>query len=740
MNHRVRLIVFSWAFSLASLLSVAAQAPASIPVPTPPVASKDQITYQAPFSQFMSQDEQVILRNTSGSYTITIPVADRLEIQSAVFHLEYTSSINLLDERSQLAVTLNGQNIAQLPLLHAQPDGVVDIRLPTTLLKRGFNRLTVAAVQHYSLKCEDPTAPELWTQINTVRSTFSFQGRLLPLNGKLSQLGLLFDRKSWGHQKLNVVIADNEIDSGLKWGALAAEGVALRLQYAPLEVSRSAVIVPNADNIVIGTAGEISSLLGTAPPEEIAGSYIGLMQLPSDPNHCALILSGRTPEEVDRAVSTLCEINFPFPDSPSMVVQDMKFPAYLPYQGQLVAKEDTSYHFSDLGFKTNTIQGWTHGDAPYYFQFELNLPPDIYAPEMSQIEFRLHFAHGAGLRADSVFNLTVNDTFEDAIYLNDVNGASYQGYKIEVPLRNFKPGPNIVRLTPAMVPLLSDFCEIIQQQNLLLTLFDDSVVKLPPASHFTRLPDLQLFNETIFPLVSKPGGADLAVQVTARDSATLSAAWTLLAKLAQKAGVPLNAAEVSFEQGSTDRNLVVIGAASQIPAEVMQAAPFNLGTTNKVAYEQPLLRPLVEKTAYSPNGMRADVEGTGGLGTLGVAMQFRSPYTDSKSVFLFTADNPDLLLQRTKQLISPSVWSSLQGDVCAWNDGDTVASAQMIGPTYDVGSVSVNARMDYYVSRNPFYFIVGVLALLAILAFVIRRILNRHKLHHHGKEESFDAR
>ena len=740
MKYHIQLIAVSLTLLLAGVLSMAAQIPPPTPLPTPAVTSPGQISYHVPFSQFMTQDEQVILRNTSGSYTITIPVADRLDIQSAIFHLEYTSSINLLDERSQLAVILNGQNIAQLPLLHAQPNGVVDIRLPNALLKRGFNRLTVAVAQHYSLKCEDPTAPELWTQVNTVRSTFSFQSRLLPLEGKLSQLGLLFDRKSWGAQRLNIAVSDNEIDQGLKWGALAAEGVALRVQYVPLQVSRSTGIVPNADNVVIGTADQIGSLLGAAPPEPINGSYIGLMPLPSDPTHFALILSGRTPDEVERAVSTLCEINFPFPDSPSMVVQDMKFPAYQPYQGQLVAQENTSYRFSDLGFKTTTIQGWTHGDAPYYFEYALNLPPDIYAPEASQVEFRLHFAHGAGLRGDSVLNLFVNDTFEDAIYLNNVNGASYRDYKIEVPLRNFKPGPNVIRFTPAMVPLLSDFCEIIQQQNLLLTLFDDSVVKLPPASHYTRLPDLQLFNQTVFPLASKPAGADLAVQVTAKDSATLGAAWTLLAKLAQKAGVPLNAADVSFDHGSTDRNLVVIGAAGQIPAEVMQAAPFNLGTTDKVAYEQPLLRPLIEKTAYSPGGMQADVEGTGGLGNLGIAMQFRSPYDSSKSVFLLSAGDPDLLLKRTAQVVSPMVWNSLHGDVCVWGDGDLAVTGQMIGPTYDMGSVSLNVLTDYYVSRNPIYFIVGVLALVAILALVIRRRLNRYKLRHHGKGETSDAR
>jgi hypothetical protein len=266
------------------------------------------------------------------------------------------------------------------------------------------------------------------------------------------------------------------------------------------------------------------------------------------------------------------------------------------------------------------------------------------------------------------------------------------------------------------------------------------VVKLPAASHYTRLPDLQLFNQTVFPLASKPAGADLAIEVTAKDSATLGAAWTLLAKLAQKAGVPLNAADVSFQQGSTDRNLVVIGAAGQIPAEVMQAAPFNLGTTNKTAYGQPLLRPLIEKTAYSDEEMQADVESTGGLGSLGIAMQFRSPYDKSKSVFLFSAADPDLLLKRTAQVVSPMVWNSLHGDVCVWGDGDVAVTGQMIGPTYDVGSVSLNVLTDYYVSRNPVYFIAGVLALVAILALVIRHRLNTYKLRHHGKKETSDAR
>ena len=137
--------------------------------------------------------------------------------------------------------------------------------------------------------------------------------------------------------------------------------------------------------------------------------------------------------------------------------------------------------------------------------------------------------------------------------------------------------------------------------------------------------------------------------------------------------------------------------------------------------------------------MRADVEGTGGLGTLGIAMQFKSPYS-GKSVFLLSADTPELLQKRTAQLISPAIWGSLHGDVCVWDDGDSVAVGQKIGPTYDVGSVSLNTRVDYFTSRHPLPFILGVLALVIILALIVRRLLNSYKLRHHGKSESSDTR
>ena len=68
------------------------------------------------------------------------------------------------------------------------------------------------------------------------------------------------------------------------------------------------------------------------------------------------------------------------------------------------------------------------------------LPADLYAKESAEVEFNLHFAYGAGMRGDSVLNLYVNDIFERAVHLSEVNGLAFRDYRIKVPLRSFQPG------------------------------------------------------------------------------------------------------------------------------------------------------------------------------------------------------------------------------------------------------------------------------------------------------------
>ncbi|MDO6806242.1 cellulose biosynthesis cyclic di-GMP-binding regulatory protein BcsB, partial [Wenyingzhuangia sp. 1_MG-2023] len=83
-----------------------------------------------------------------------------------VLHLEYVNSIALIGERSQLVVKLNESVVAQIPLNPARPEGIADIRLPSKRFKSGYNLISFNIVQHYESNCEDPDAPELWSQLD----------------------------------------------------------------------------------------------------------------------------------------------------------------------------------------------------------------------------------------------------------------------------------------------------------------------------------------------------------------------------------------------------------------------------------------------------------------------------------------------------------------------------------------------------------------------------------------------
>ena len=107
----------------------------------------------------MPANQPIRLRYTSDEFTLYVPVSPRSKVKSALLHLQLTNSISLLRERSQLAVRLNGRVLAQVPLNPEQPESSVDIRLPVALLKPGYNQLVFSVAQHYTFRCEDPSAP-----------------------------------------------------------------------------------------------------------------------------------------------------------------------------------------------------------------------------------------------------------------------------------------------------------------------------------------------------------------------------------------------------------------------------------------------------------------------------------------------------------------------------------------------------------------------------------------------------
>ena len=745
-------------------------------------AAEKSIALTLPIAKLMKFSMPIKLRYIKDEFTVFVPISERLNVKSALLHLQLTNSVSLLKERSQLAVILNGRVMAQMTLNPAQPESIVNIRLPGALLKPGYNQLTFSAAQHYTYKCEDPTAPELWTDIDTVASTLTLEADLRPLAApRLSDLAKLIDPKLWGDQTFTVVTTPpaSMRDDQLQWGALTAQAAALRMNYVPLRIrhetaaSAASAIAATAnfpglnqerlqfsDSALIGTRAELAPYVSPRILDGVAGSFLGVYPLDADPRRFVLVVSGNTPAEVSQAARALTYLNFPLPDSPSVLISKIELPELAKYANRNVVAEAGIYRFSQFDFRSTTVRGLAgsalvHDEHVESLHLEVVMPPDVFTHEDTNIDLDLHFAYGAGLRRDSVLNIYLNDRFEKAIALSVETGVVYHSYRISIPLRSFQPGINDIRFSPRMVPLVTGECQIYQTENLVLTLFDDSTFRMPRVSHYVAMPSLRLLVRTGFPYNLKRDGAGTAVHVASNDSKTVATAWTLLGKLAQRHLRALDQVLISSAAPKPEQDLIVVGSVGRIQANLLKGAPIEFERLSRFPYPISVERPLAERStggaleALLPGRSRplesgvADVDPnktavvtqTGGLAASALTMQFRSPLASDKTATVFTGANEDILWEGVGELIKPEIWDGLQGNLVVWSRGVETVSWQKVGGDYNVGTVSVPARMEFYFSNYPWFWFITVLALIALLALVSTRMLARFRRRHHVQLE-----
>lgn len=751
MNIGVRLrnmIACCLAFGTSWSASLPAAEETAVPART------DDIT----LAHLMPRNEQIMLRNMHAEYIMSIPVSARMKIEKSTLRLKYTSSIALAAPRSQLRISLNDRVIAQISLASAKPEGnLADINVPTELWAPGYNTLKFSAAQHYTLQgCENPFSPELWTQINTIDSKLMIDSTSQPVPERLSELPTLIDRKLWGDYELNIITATKQPrDPQLKWGGLIAQAAALRLDYVPLRV-RHAVAgyrentparqsrlphleqssLTGRDNVLVGTKAELSPYLDKRLSDDISGSYLAIFPLDEDPAHFILIVSGKDDAEVTRAATTLAYMNFNLPASSSAKILDLKTPSLPPYTAKSVTHENRMYRFSELGFENTVLRGMSSDNANKA-KLEFWVPPDLFSARNSDAILSLHLASGAGLRPDSVLNIMLNDRFERAIPLNEPSGTVYRNYKLMIPIRSFKPGRNTIDFEPSMMPLVSKDCEVIQERNLLTTLFNDSTLSMPKAAHHVRMPDLSLFSKAAFPYTVQLDGSDLAIHVADQDSDTIAAAWMLAAKMAQLMKFPQPQSEISFKAPQDSKNLILVGPYNKFDQRVWKAAPLVLGEQGKVPY--PVQENPDGSESFAIHSAIAQISQNQGLGNSHTAaLQFESPEHVGKTVLVFTATNAQQLNRGIRALIQPATWNSLQGSIALWTDDEKPMQWQMAGEEYHVGEIGLITRLEYYFSNYPVYWIIGMIALIVAFALLTVYLLARFKRKHHPHVDDID--
>lgn len=711
----------------------------------------------APISQYMVSNEQLMLRHANGEYSISIPISDRVKPVSATLDLVVTNSNLLKSNRSQVSVYVNDYLVGQVKLDSANNNVKAKFPIEPEYLKNGYNKVTFKAAQHYTdSHCEDESAPELWTNIDTVKSTFTLNYEAVDVAEKLSALDELINDRL-GRYPLSILRGDSAVsDHYLAWGALISQGVKLRLKYVPLQLEEKPVTVsgdntgrfaidPNVltnDAVLVGTKAQIAKLIPVSVGNAIQGPYLGIFRQDSDKTHFILVVSGNNDEQVSIAARALALLNARFPDQKQSVIQAVpldKEPNLLS-PGSIVP--GNSYKFSQFDYENNLQDG---GIA----KLDLRLPADIYSTEEKMVALNLELAYGAAMRNDSVINIDLNGVFIHAIHLKESGGAHYQDYHIHLPLRNFRAGPNTLTFKAVLTPSESGECLYVQRKNLVATIYPDSTISFPDAGHVAELPDLQLFARTGFPLAQNGSAGQTVFKLLDTSSDSIASAWHLIAMLAAQQQVPLF--DLNITQGDIPAadNVVLIGKVGVIgqAGAVMEGAPVKLGQDSRFPYtfkEQQTsaglstwdwLDDVLFGSNSKPNSVdisrsNVSVSQSGGLGDEFLLMSYPNP--EGKGVVLaLLSEKDNSLNQGLNQLESSALWSRLRGNVFVWDKLERF-SWQQQGNTITLGDGNLRLTFIMHFSEHPWQWLLIVALFLLAIAWMTHMLLSKFKRTHHN--------
>jgi hypothetical protein len=307
---------------LAPILAGAAEVQPIVPTAAVGETAAGVVHYRYPLSKFIPAAGPLMLRDQATTVKIAIPLSARLKMKTMAVTLNYTSSIALVASNSVLAVRFNETTLSQIRLDPNSPVGTVRVNLPVELARPGYNTLSLAVSQHNGDPCEDPEAPELWTEINTASSALEIDGEYVGSALHLSDFDQIFSPGIGAARRLSVVTPPLGNDSGLiEASALVAEAVSLRARYETVELHPAALAAPAAwtldDHVLIGTKDQLAAALGDEAAK-IEGPYLSLRTL--DKRQIQMVVSGRNPQELATAARALTYFDIPFADTSTAIV------------------------------------------------------------------------------------------------------------------------------------------------------------------------------------------------------------------------------------------------------------------------------------------------------------------------------------------------------------------------------------------------------------------------------------
>ncbi|CBS90247.1 cellulose biosynthesis cyclic di-GMP-binding regulatory protein BcsB [Azospirillum lipoferum] len=548
-----------------------------------------------PLSNLRDGQPEVILHGETETVALRAVLPPVVGLTSVVLALTYENGIDILPEKGAMSVFINGSPVADLPLSAFRGPVNASITLPASLMRPGENQIVFQTNAQHRAICSVRGTYDLWARVNLAASSLTLvsdRGVPEPDLAMVRQLLVAADR---AREPLAILHPGSEIDADhLGWGAMVAQSYGLllgdqtpRMTAVPAQPpaqpsaqppaakpgasgspSLETLPLPGGKNVLIGTRDRIAPLLGEARAAAIAGPFLAVYPLPGPGGGAFVaVASGRTPQEVDQAVMRLADLSRPLPTQTAMIVTDAAPPAPLP---QPAVQAEGRYRLSELGFQT--VQ---HSGYRYAGHFTLTLPTGFAPVSDRSILFHVNGAFEGSLGSGAVLNVRVNGKSAGAIEIDKRSSGVIDNGEMPLPMAMFRPGPNVIEVEAELPPAGGTDC-VFAVRRPTFTLLDSSSIEIPGFARLVTLPSLGGFGNTAYPYGGVAGGEPAApfdLVVVGREPAWFGAAWSLTARLAQRAGDLMAVVPYTGWDGAPDDNALIVGPVAALPQAVFASAP-----------------------------------------------------------------------------------------------------------------------------------------------------------------------
>ena len=708
-----------------------------------PQVQNNGLFVENPLSYYLGEDVVRNLKFVHAHMDISIPVPQLATVQEATINLNQTPSA-ALDDQSVEAIYLNGQVVAQFSLKGQEGTFSQNITLPGKLFRAGYNILRLEVNQHYTKVCEYPMAPQLWTQVDTAGSSVKIRFAPKTWVPLLAGLDNLFDKTSFSAQPVVSIFYGQQVQAGsLDALALAAQGAALRYQYLPVRMDAKAISASHLEqwltqtgaggsavSLWVGTAKSLSLLWQGLHIPAPKGAWMGTYVWPNHPHHYVVILSGDTQEQVRQTAKVFAQPRIVLPPVSQAQITGLQMP-----DRQKVAQPITSRIFDHsafsllaTGFHTTSLKGYAPPPAGLRIW---NGGWDRKA------QLHLHLAYAAGMATQSALNVLVNGILQGSIPLNQPTGGRYSNYTVTIPPTIMHSGWNTVSLQPIFVPVSNGGeCKPFFMGNLWVTIYDDSIFEWEGNGVTAQQPDLATLAADGYPYTKKSLGEDVHVQVPDLQPDTLSAALTLMGKIAQVGQRPYPMARLVAGATPAPDTDIFVAPWANIPPEWRHHLQV---TANHIKESFPVGRSVQDfsgilsiiRPQTTGNGIvRGQVFLNADLDPFVFATTWKQ---DSSPLTLFTAATAETLSKGMDSLVNYGPWSQLKGTLAWWTPGSKKVTSLGLdeAPFRNYG---LRGGLGLWISRHPWFSLFGIAMIGLLFVLATRSALRAYARKHHSTE------